>query len=250
MRRLAGNDPEVNEEWITDKDRFAFHYATQADRLTYPQVRDRIEDGGDGSLRPASWPEAFAVAARGLRAAGAVRRADRWPGHRRGRLRLQQVRPRRARHQRHRLPRPPALGRGGVLPRGRGGAHATPVTYADLETATTVVLAGPRARGRGRDDLPAAAQGLSATGTRVVAIAPYTSRGLAQDGRPAGAAPLPAPRPRRSTALVEHAEFGIDSTRRDPGRRAPGHRARRAERRRGPGPQDRRPARLGAASRR
>ena len=27
MRRLAGNDPEVNEEWITDKDRFAFHYA-------------------------------------------------------------------------------------------------------------------------------------------------------------------------------------------------------------------------------
>src|SRR6478735_7990410 len=24
MRRLAGNDPEVNEEWISDKDRFAF----------------------------------------------------------------------------------------------------------------------------------------------------------------------------------------------------------------------------------
>ena len=24
MRRLSGNDPEVNEEWITDKDRFAF----------------------------------------------------------------------------------------------------------------------------------------------------------------------------------------------------------------------------------
>ena len=29
MRRLAGNDPEVNEEWITDKDRFAFRYATR-----------------------------------------------------------------------------------------------------------------------------------------------------------------------------------------------------------------------------
>ena len=40
MRRLAGNDPEVNEEWITDKDRFAFHYATAGDRLTYPQVRE------------------------------------------------------------------------------------------------------------------------------------------------------------------------------------------------------------------
>ena len=71
MRRLAGNDPEVNEEWISDKDRFAFHYARQDDRLTYPMVRDRVEDGGDGELRPASWPEAFAVAARGLQAAGA-----------------------------------------------------------------------------------------------------------------------------------------------------------------------------------
>ncbi|MDX6374080.1 MAG: NADH-quinone oxidoreductase subunit, partial [Nocardioidaceae bacterium] len=65
MRRLSGNDPEVNEEWITDKDRFGFHYATAGDRLTYPQVRD-----DDGELRPASWTEAFAVAARGLAAAG------------------------------------------------------------------------------------------------------------------------------------------------------------------------------------
>ena len=49
MRRLSGNDPEVNEEWITDKDRFAFHYATAGDRLTYPQVRDRVEDGETAS---------------------------------------------------------------------------------------------------------------------------------------------------------------------------------------------------------
>ena len=40
MRRLAGDDPEVNEEWITDKDRFAFSYATRDDRLTHPMVRD------------------------------------------------------------------------------------------------------------------------------------------------------------------------------------------------------------------
>ena len=66
MRRLSGNDPEVNEEWITDKDRFAFQYAGQDDRLTYPQVRDE-----DGALRPASWTEAFVVAARGLHRAGA-----------------------------------------------------------------------------------------------------------------------------------------------------------------------------------
>ncbi len=66
VRRLAGNDPAVNEEWITDKDRFGFGYATQPDRLTHPLVRE------DGELRPASWPEALAVAARGLKAAGAV----------------------------------------------------------------------------------------------------------------------------------------------------------------------------------
>ena len=36
MRRLAGNDPEVNEEWITDKDRFAFTYARAEDRLGLP----------------------------------------------------------------------------------------------------------------------------------------------------------------------------------------------------------------------
>src|SRR5215210_7759363 len=68
VRRLAGNDPEVNEEWITDKDRFAFHYAQAEDRLSTPLVRDDVS----GELRPGSWPEAFAVAARGLQAAGSV----------------------------------------------------------------------------------------------------------------------------------------------------------------------------------
>jgi NADH-quinone oxidoreductase subunit G len=66
VRRLSGNDPEVNEEWITDKDRFAFGYLRTDDRLAYPRVRE------DGELRPASWPEAFAIAARGLAEAGAA----------------------------------------------------------------------------------------------------------------------------------------------------------------------------------
>ena len=69
MRRLAGDDPEVNEEWITDKDRFAFAYGRGEDRLTRPLVRDR-SNGSPGVLRPASWPEAIDVAVRGLRAAG------------------------------------------------------------------------------------------------------------------------------------------------------------------------------------
>ncbi|MCH0541843.1 NADH-quinone oxidoreductase subunit G [Streptomyces sp. MUM 203J] len=61
MRRLAANDPEVNEEWLCDKGRFAFRYAQQRDRLTTPLVR-----GADGALAPASWPEALEAAARGL----------------------------------------------------------------------------------------------------------------------------------------------------------------------------------------
>jgi NADH-quinone oxidoreductase subunit G len=64
MRRLAGEDPAVNEEWNCDKGRWAFTYATQPDRLTAPLVRDE-----DGALVPASWPHALAVAAAGLLAA-------------------------------------------------------------------------------------------------------------------------------------------------------------------------------------
>jgi NADH-quinone oxidoreductase subunit G len=63
-RRLAGNEPEVNEEWNCDKGRWAFTYATQPDRLVTPLVRDEA-----GLLQPASWPQALAVAARGLAAA-------------------------------------------------------------------------------------------------------------------------------------------------------------------------------------
>lgn len=66
LRRLAGDDPEVNEEWNCDKGRWAFTYATQGDRITTPLIRE-----ADGTQRPASWPEAVAVAVRGLSAAGA-----------------------------------------------------------------------------------------------------------------------------------------------------------------------------------
>ncbi|HSU36404.1 MAG TPA: NADH-quinone oxidoreductase subunit G [Propionibacteriaceae bacterium] len=68
MRRLAGDDPEVNEEWITDKDRFAHRYGLADDRLTRPLVREANADG-QSVLRPASWPEAIDVAVRGLQAA-------------------------------------------------------------------------------------------------------------------------------------------------------------------------------------
>ncbi len=61
-RRLAWDDPQVNEEWNCDKGRFAFAYQTQG-RIEAPLVRV------NGELRVASWPEAIEVAARGLAAA-------------------------------------------------------------------------------------------------------------------------------------------------------------------------------------
>jgi NADH-quinone oxidoreductase subunit G len=64
LRRLAGTDPAVNDEWNCDKGRWAFTYATAYDRLTTPLVRDN-----DGTLREASWAEAIERAAGGLKAA-------------------------------------------------------------------------------------------------------------------------------------------------------------------------------------
>ena len=58
-RRLAWDDPAVNEEWNCDKGRFAFQYLDEG-RVEAPMIRE------DGELRVASWPEAIAVAARGL----------------------------------------------------------------------------------------------------------------------------------------------------------------------------------------
>jgi NADH-quinone oxidoreductase subunit G len=62
LRRLAGHDPAVNEEWNCDKGRFAFTYASAEDRITSPLIRD----SSGGEPRPASWPEALQVAAQGL----------------------------------------------------------------------------------------------------------------------------------------------------------------------------------------
>jgi len=60
LRRLAGDDPSVNEEWNCDKGRWAFKYA-QFERITTPMIREE-----SGELREASWPEALAHAANGL----------------------------------------------------------------------------------------------------------------------------------------------------------------------------------------
>jgi len=190
MRRLAANDALVNEEWITDKDRFAFLWARQDDRLTHPMVRDRVEDGGTGELRPASWPEAFAVAARGL--AEAKRKVGLLPG---GRLTSEDAyawsKFARVTCRTNNIDfRSRALGADNgaeeaaflassvVLNAPGNGA----VTYADLETVRTVVLAGLEPEDEAGAIFLRLRKANRAHGTRIFSIAPFTSRGLRKMG--------------------------------------------------------------------
>src|SRR5215470_8605965 len=175
-RRLAGNDPEVNEEWNCDKGRWAFTYATQPDRLVTPLVRNE-----DGVLAPASWPEALVAVAAGLAAARG--RAGVLTG---GRLTLEDA------YAYAKFARV-ALGSNDIDLRARPhsaeeaqflaaavAGRDTDVSYADLERAPAVLLAGFEPE----DESPiiflrlrkAARKGRIA----VYSLAPFASSGLAK----------------------------------------------------------------------
>ncbi|MCV6593413.1 MAG: NADH-quinone oxidoreductase subunit NuoG [Silicimonas sp.] len=61
MRILPRNHDGVNEEWLSDKSRFAWD-GLRRQRLDRPYIREA------GKLRPASWPEALAEAAKAMNA--------------------------------------------------------------------------------------------------------------------------------------------------------------------------------------
>ncbi len=137
-RRLAGNDPQVNEEWNCDKGRWAFSYATQPDRLAGPMVRD-----GSGVLVPASWPEALDIAARGLAAArgragvltgGRLTLEDSYAYAKFARLAL-------ATNDIDMRARPHSAEETQFLA-GRIAGTRSPVSYASLQQAPAVLLAG------------------------------------------------------------------------------------------------------------
>ena len=212
MRRQAGDDPAVNEEWITDKDRFAFAYAHGDDRITYPQVR-----GADGVLRPASWPEAFAVAARGLGAAqvaggvgvltgGRLTAEDAYAYGKFARVALRtndvdfRARPLSAEETAF-------LAAHVVLTAPDDGG----VTYGDLESASKVVLVGIEPEDEAGAIWLRLRKAVRAGRTQVIALAPYTTRGLRKlSGRLVPTAPGAEPEAIRS--LLEQAEYGVDSS--------------------------------------
>jgi len=63
-RVMPRQNEAVNEIWICDKGRFAYHYTESEDRLTQPMVRK------NGELVPATWEEALDLTAERLQNAG------------------------------------------------------------------------------------------------------------------------------------------------------------------------------------
>ncbi|GGK35428.1 NADH-quinone oxidoreductase subunit G [Nocardia camponoti] len=174
LRRLAGDDPQVNEEWNCDKGRWAFAYTTERDRLTTPLVR-----GWDGKLAPASWSEALAAAAAGL--SGAVGNAGVLVG---GRVTEEEA------YAYAKFARM-VLGTNDIDFRSREhsdeearflaarvAGRGVRVDYAALETAPVVLLVGFEPEEESPMIYLRLRKAARTNGIRVVALAPFASRGL------------------------------------------------------------------------
>jgi NADH-quinone oxidoreductase subunit G len=174
LRRLAGDDPEVNEEWNCDKGRWAFRYATQPDVLTTPLVRD-----ADGTLQPASWAHAIVAATRGLEAArgrtgvlvgGRVTWEDAYAYSKFARITLDT-------NDIDFRARPYSVEEADFLAARIAGRPLT-VSYSDLESAPVVVLAGFEPE----DEAPVVFLRLRKAarkrGVPIYAVAPFATRAL------------------------------------------------------------------------
>jgi NADH-quinone oxidoreductase subunit G len=173
MRRLAGDDPEVNEEWISDKDRFAFNYASTGDRLTHPMIRE------DGELRPASWPEALTFAAEKLTAArgnaavltgGRLTLEDSYAYSKFARVAL-------GTNDIDFRARPHSAEEADFLAAAVAGTGLG-TTFADLEKAGSVLLVGFEPEEEAPSVFLRLRKGVRAHGTKVFTVAAYGSRGI------------------------------------------------------------------------
>ena len=176
LRRLAGVEPQVNEEWNCDKGRWAFNYATAADRLDTPLVRDVA-----GDLVPASWPEALRAAAAGLAAARTAGGTGVLTG---GRLTVEDAYAY-AKFARVALgtndidfrARPHSAEEAAFLA-ARVAGRFLDVTYADLEAASTVLLVGIEPEEESPIIFLRLRKAAFKGHAKVVSIAPFASRGL------------------------------------------------------------------------
>ena len=181
MRRLAGEDPEVNEEWNCDKGRWAFTYASAADRILTPLARD----DKSGELVGASWPEALERAAEGLRLARDAGGVGVLPG---GRLTVEDA------YAYAKFARV-ALGTNDVDMRARAhsdeelefltgsvAGRSGAVTYADLEVAPAVLLVALEPEEESPIVFLRLRKAHRRGGLQVFSVAPFVSRGTAKMG--------------------------------------------------------------------
>ena len=173
MRRLAGDDPQVNEEWNCDKGRWAFTYTTQGDRITTPLIRE------DGELRPASWSEAINVACAGLAAArgnagvligGRLTVEDAYAYSKFARMVL-------GTNDIDFRARPHSAEEAEFLAAHVAGMPMT-VTYTDLEKAPTVLLAGLEPEEESPIVFLRLRKAVRKSGLQVKAVAPFATRTL------------------------------------------------------------------------
>ncbi|WP_179476426.1 molybdopterin-dependent oxidoreductase, partial [Mycolicibacterium vinylchloridicum] len=171
LRRLAGDDPDVNEEWNCDKGRWAFTYTRVGDRITTPLVRE------SGHLRPAAWSEALDVAARGLTAAsggagvlvgGRVGVEDAYAYSKFARIAL-------GTNDIDFRSRPHSVEEQEFLAAAVAGRRD--VSYADLQAAPMVVLAGFEPEDESPIVFLRLRKAVRKHGLRVVTIAPFASQG-------------------------------------------------------------------------
>ena len=187
LRRMALDDPEVNEEWNCDKGRWAFAYATLPDRLHDPVVR-----GSDGEYAVTSWRDAYAAAAAGLSGARAAGGVGVLPG---GRVSVEDA------YAYAKLARV-ALGTNDIDHRARphsaeeadflaaAVAGRREVSYADLEAAPSVLLVGLEPEEESPIVFLRLRKGLRKHATQVFAVAPFATRGLEKlDGMLLSSAP-------------------------------------------------------------
>ncbi|MEV5509803.1 NADH-quinone oxidoreductase subunit G [Streptomyces orinoci] len=183
MRRLAAEDPEVNEEWLCDKGRFAFRYQQRPERLQEPLVRN-----AEGVLEPASWPDALDAAARGLAAArgrtgvltgGRLTMEDSYAYAKFARLALDthdiDFRARVHSGEEADFLAAQVAGRGHDL-------DGSGLTYTALEQAPAVLLAGIEAEEEAPGVFLRLRKAWRKRGQRTFALAPFATRGLTKAG--------------------------------------------------------------------
>ncbi|MEU7169215.1 NADH-quinone oxidoreductase subunit G [Streptomyces morookaense] len=191
MRRLASPDPEVNEEWVCDKGRFAFRYAQRPDRLGTPLVRD-----ANGELQKASWPDALEAAARGLAAArgragvltgGRLTLEDAYAYAKFARIALDtndiDFRARVHSGEEADFLASRVAGRGrSLLDSASGTGDGSGVTYTALEKAPAVLLVGLEAEEEAPGVFLRLRKAWRKHGLRVFALATHATRGLEKAG--------------------------------------------------------------------